>query len=365
MLFNPDPSKPAQEVIFSRKRKEESHPIISLNNIEVERTPYQKHLGLLLDEKLNFKQHVDNAILKINKGISIIKKLRHSLPRKSLLRIYKSFLRPLIDYGDIIYDQPQNESFCEKLEPTQYKAALAITGAIQGTSRDKLYQELGLESLKSRRWYKRLSCMFKIMNREAPNYLINLIPRCEQTILTRNNHIPIYHCHTDCFEYSFFPSTLSDWFKLDLNIRNSESIEVFKRKLLSFIRPVQSSICSIFDPKGLKLLNCLRLGLSHLNEHKFRHNFQDCLNPLCSCSLEIEDTSHYLLHCLNFSIHRIDLMNSVNSIIPNFESMNDNVKKDILLFGDSRFDENKNKTILEATINFLKNSERFSQSLFE
>ena len=119
MLFNPDPSKPAQEVIFSRKRKEESHPIISLNNIEVERTPYQKHLGLLLDEKLNFKQHVDNAILKINKGISIIKKLRHSLPRKSLLTIYKAFLRPLIDYGDIIYDQPQNESFCEKLESTQ------------------------------------------------------------------------------------------------------------------------------------------------------------------------------------------------------------------------------------------------------
>ena len=210
MLFNPDPSKPAEEVIFSRKRKEESHPVISLNNIEVERTPYQKHLGLLLDEKLNFKQHVDNAILKINKGISFIKKLRHSLPRKSLLTIYKAFLRPLIDYGDIIYGQPQNESFCEKLESTQYKAALAITGAIQGTSRDKLYQELGLESLKSRRWYKRLSCMFKIMNREAPNYLINLIPRCEQTILTINNHIPIYHCRTDCFKYSFFPSTLSD-----------------------------------------------------------------------------------------------------------------------------------------------------------
>ena len=61
--------------------------------------------------------------------------------------------------GDIIYDQPQNESFCNKLESVQYKAALAITGAIQGTSRDKLYQELGLESLKSRRWYKHLSYM--------------------------------------------------------------------------------------------------------------------------------------------------------------------------------------------------------------
>ena len=99
------------------------------------------------------------------------------------------FLRPLIDYGDIIYDQAQNDSFYEKLESIQYKEALANTGAIQGTSRDKIYQELGLESLKSRRWYKRLSLMFKIMKEEAPNYLINLIPKCEQTIRTRNNKI--------------------------------------------------------------------------------------------------------------------------------------------------------------------------------
>ena len=81
--------------------------------------------------------------------------------------MYKAFLRPLIDYGDIIYDQPQNESFCEKLESVQYKPALAITGAMQGSSREKLYQELGLESLKSRRWYKRLCCMYKIMKKST------------------------------------------------------------------------------------------------------------------------------------------------------------------------------------------------------
>ena len=69
-------------------------------------------------------------------------------------------MRPLIHYGDVIYDQLQNESFSEKLESLQYKTTLAITGAMQGNSRDKLYQELGLESLKSRRWYKRLSCLF-------------------------------------------------------------------------------------------------------------------------------------------------------------------------------------------------------------
>ena len=176
--------------------------------------------------------------------------------------------------------------------------------------------------------------MFKIMKEEAPNYLINLIPKGEQTIGTRNNHIPSYHCRTDCFKYSFFPSTLNDWFKLDENIRNSESIAIFKSRLLSFIRPVQSNIYHIFDPKGLKFLTRLRLGLSHLNEHKFRHNFQGCLNPLCSCSLGIEDTSHYLLHCQRLTNHRIDLMNSVKSVVINFKSMTDNRKHDILLYGD-------------------------------
>ena len=125
------------------------------------------------------------------------------MPRKSLLTIYKVFLRLLIDYGDIIYDQAHNESFCEKLESVQYKAALAITGAIQGTSRDKIYEELELESLKPRRWYKRLSCIFNIMKEEDPNYPMNLIPKCNLAIRTRNSRTPIFRCLADCFKYSF------------------------------------------------------------------------------------------------------------------------------------------------------------------
>ena len=89
-----------------KKKKVQIHPILSLNNIQVERAFYQNHLGILL-----MKQHIDSAILKINTGMSVIKKLRHSLPRKSVVTNYKAFLRPLIDYGDI-YDQPQNECFC-------------------------------------------------------------------------------------------------------------------------------------------------------------------------------------------------------------------------------------------------------------
>ena len=96
-------------------------------------------------------------------------------------------MRPLIYYGDIIYDQPQNGSFCEKLESVQYKVALAITGAIKVSSREKIYQELGFESLKSRRWYKHLSCMFNIMNDKGPYYLKNIIQKCHQSARLRNN----------------------------------------------------------------------------------------------------------------------------------------------------------------------------------
>ena len=137
-------------------------------------------------------------------------------------------------------------------------------------------------------------------------------------------------------------------------------MSLFKSRLLSFIRPVQNNIYNIFDPEGLKFLTRLRVGLNSLNAHRFHHNFQECLNPICSCSLEIEDTTHYLLHCRYFSNQRTDLMNSVNSVVQNFVLISENNK-----FGDPRFDENKNKVILEATLTFMKKSERFTGSLFE
>ena len=88
-----------------------------------------------------------------------------------------------MEISDIIYDQPQNESFSEKLESVQCHGALATTGAKQGTSCDKIYHELALESLKSRRWYKGLSWMFETIREEASNYLINLVPNSELSLL--------------------------------------------------------------------------------------------------------------------------------------------------------------------------------------
>ena len=95
-------------------------------------------------------------------GADVIRKLSKILPQNSLISIYKSFVRPHLDYGDVLYGQPKNERLCRKIERVQYNAVLAITGAIKGTSQMKLYNELGLESLKFRRWFRKICLFFKI-----------------------------------------------------------------------------------------------------------------------------------------------------------------------------------------------------------
>ena len=111
--------------------------------------------------------------------------------------------------------------------------------------------------------------MFNIMNDKAPYYLKNIIPKYHQSIRLRNNRLQIFHRRTECFRNSFFPSTMNDWFNLDSTVRDSESIAIFKKILLSFIHPIPSNVYNIFDPIGLKFLTTLCLRFSHLNEHRF------------------------------------------------------------------------------------------------
>ena len=175
MVFNPDVNKPAEEIIFTN-RSLILYDTIAFGNVDVKCVDSHKHLGLILDSKLTFNKHLDEKIAKANKGIGIIRRLYHYLPRKALMQIYKSFIRPHLDYCDIIYHKPVydefiseyfserassdpvniNEQFTSKIEAVQYNSALAITGCIRGTSKEKLYSELGLESLYDRRSYHRL-----------------------------------------------------------------------------------------------------------------------------------------------------------------------------------------------------------------
>ena len=145
MSFNPDRAKQAQEIIFSRKKNANTHPPLFFNNSEIKLSSNQKHLGLTLDSKLSFNEHITDKIHQANKCVGFLQKLQTILPRNSLLTIYISFIRPLLDYADVICDQPSNASFSKKIELVQYNMALAITGAIKSSSREKLYQGLGLE----------------------------------------------------------------------------------------------------------------------------------------------------------------------------------------------------------------------------
>ena len=143
----PDPKKQVQEVIFSRKSQAISHsPLVFNNNNNVIQTTSPKHLGIILDTRLSFEKHLETVLCKINKTIGLIRKLQNLLPRKALITLYKAFVRPHLDYGDIIYDQPYNALFHQKLESLQDNVCLAIIGAIRGSSREKLSQELSSES---------------------------------------------------------------------------------------------------------------------------------------------------------------------------------------------------------------------------
>ena len=144
------------------------------------------------------------------------------LPRASLINIYKLFIRPHLDYGDIIYDNSSNVTFSQMIQSVQYNAALAITGAIRGSSRDKLYHELGLESLHDR-WYRKFCFYYKICHKNCPMYLTEFFPivepSCYSLRLNRPPTVPFIR--TKKLKSTFFPSCTFNWNQLDPSIQNS------------------------------------------------------------------------------------------------------------------------------------------------
>ena len=152
-------------------------------------------------------------ICKVQKVISINKKLCHFLSRKSLITVYKSFISSMTSL---------------------FKASLVMSsGIIQGASQ-KLFKELGVETLKSRRWFRCLSCIYKLINWKIANDFAKLIPNRKHDNNTRNKCISFFISWKDASRKSFIPSTVAALCNLDEQTRNSKSISIFKSKLLSF-----------------------------------------------------------------------------------------------------------------------------------
>ena len=235
----------------------------------------------------------------------------------------------------------------------------------RGSLKDKIYEELGFESLWVRHWYRKLCLFYKVLSNEHPQYLYNLIPVRQALYSTRNVlNIPLLNTNHNFFKNSFFPSTIIDWNKIDPSLKKAGSLSLFKTYILRFTRPSQNSAYTCHNPKGLKFIAILRLGLSPLRKHKFKHSFQDTINLLCSCSLDIESTVYFLLHFSQFFNERRTFLGTIGNITCKFLENTDSVLTKTLLFGNTSFNITGNTMILNAAINFILLTKRFDETLF-
>ena len=123
-----------------------------------------------------------------------------------MITLCKAFIRPHLDYVDVLYHQALNNSFKEKLESFQYNVCLALTGAIRGTSKEKIYQKLGLESLRDLRWCRKLCLFCKVLEKGNPKYLFSLIRTRRSLYSTRNiQNTPLVNAKHNFFQKLFFP----------------------------------------------------------------------------------------------------------------------------------------------------------------
>ena len=283
------------------------------------------------------------------------------------------YARPHLDYCDVIYHTPALTYDLSSalslnyrmniLEKTQYQAALAITGTWKGTNLDKIYEELGWESLNERRIFRRLSMFYKIMHNLTPNYLKEPLPFQQGRYSLRTDCIiNVISCRNEKHRNSFFPNTISLWNNLDSTIKRSKNISSFKSSILKIIRPDKKRTYNIHDPNRLKWIFQLRVGLSPLKYHKKRHNFSDTPNDFCFCSNTPETTDHFLLSCPLYVNARTTLINTVGTILASNNiatPIDDNLTK-LLLYGNPALSDTDNKTILSATLDFITSSDRFS-----
>ena len=131
------------------------------------------------------------------------------------------------------------------------------------------------------------------------------------------------------------------------------------------MQPSPNSTFNCHNSKGVKLLTRLRLGLSHLRDHKFNQSFQDLLNPLCNCGTYVVTTTHYLLHCPLFSDEWLILVINIRNIDNNILNLNDSRFSEVLFFGNYSFNNTKNISILKTTIKYIVSSKKFEVPLFD
>ena len=156
--------------------------------------------------------------------------------------------------------------------------------------------------------------LYKIINNLTPGYLKKTIPKRNRSSLRQPSNVPIIPSRTEKFRNSFYPNSIKSWNNLDPEIRNVPSLEHFKKRILSLIRPPNKETFGLSGQQNLKRIFQIRVGLSHLKSHNLKHSFNDTPDT-CPCGTSSETTYHFFLECPNFNLLRTDLFSGIESVL--------------------------------------------------
>jgi hypothetical protein len=344
-LVSFNPSK-TESMIFSKKIKKPPHPTLFMNQVPIEQFESHKHLGISLSSDTKWNIHISTILKKAWQRIGILRSLKFILSRASLERMYISFVRPILEYGDVLWDNCTT-SLKNDLEAVHNEAARIVTGATKLCNIQTLLSDLKWETLAERRKKHKLILFYKMYNNITPSYLSNLIPVSSQTTYSLRNasDIPVIHCRTQGYQSSFLPSTVRDWNALPSSTKNKTSLESFKSALNKNLRK-PSLFFNVGTRSGQILHARLRLGCSSLNYDLNRRSLVD--SPFCTCGA-VENVNHFLLQCPKYSHLRRDLF----SDLPCPPITN------TLLYGDEKLSPDQNKLIIASVQRFILATKRF------
>ena len=345
--FNPSKS---ESLLVSRKNNRNRHPPLIMNTVYINEVQHHKHLGVILSNDGTWHEHINLITSKAWQKIYVMRKLKFMLDRDSLNKIYISFVRPTLEYANIVWDNcTQYEA--NAIEKIQTEAARIVTGATRLVSLDMLSKETGWESLRDRRYKHKMCQFYKMINDLTPTYLTSLVPSTVENTSAYNlrdsQNIRPLLTRTQLYYKSFLPSCIREWNEIPLNIRNSTSLLSFKQQLNN-----NNIKVPVYYSSGNRLLQIhhtrLRTNCSSLNQHLHSKNIIG--DPLCACG-RVETTNHFLLECPQYIQARRDMITTLSTFcIPSLNN---------LLYGVTTLNNHHNKLIFQSVQKFISDSKRF------
>ncbi len=293
-------------MLFSKKRSPSKMLPIKLGQDTLRNVDFHKHLGIFFSSNLSWTKHIDYITGKSNKVLGMLKRHKYEWSRATLEVFYKSFVRSILEYGNIIYDSC-SQSDSDQLEGIQLEAARIVTGGKRCTSHSALYAELGWQTLKIRRKINKLIKVYCIIQRRAPRYLQNIFSSyfatsAYTTRLQASNSFTLPKCNTTFYQKSPVISSLSAWNDLSSDLKDLPSVALFKKhlQLHYYVKPLP------FNHNTTRQLQVIftqiRMGFSNLNYDLFS---KGCIeNKECDCGFVKEDARHFFLNCPNYSNSR-------------------------------------------------------------